>query len=265
MLWAARPLRQGETIRKRLFYKEVLNRMDCPQLPGDQSLVLGQKRLAKAAEALGQDVLVRLIVFVLYILGFQRSYLADLFGYEVSGIKTLVDRVLDNKIEGFFDHRRFQPAEKQPVSITRVGDFQEIRVLEKIILVPDGDLLAKKIITVTLAEADMLSNREAADILGYTPQAFGRLRERYRQHGSTGLIDQRQGQKMDYKVTSEVKAELIYQICANAAEGKPFTSHDIWNALNEIFPEKGISPRTIRYYLNKLGVSLIMDRLVKKN
>lgn len=242
--------------------------MDCPQLPADQSLALGQKRLARAAHALGQDVLVRLVIFVLYILGFQRSSLADLFGYEVSGVKALVDRVLDNKIEGFFDHRRSKPAEGKPVSISRVGEFQEIRVLDKVILIPDGDQLAKKIITVALAEAGMLSNQEGADTLGCTPQAFGRLRERYRQEGSAGLIDQRQGQKTDYKVTPEVKAELIFQICAAAAEGKPITSHDIWDALNKVFPEKRISPRTVRYYLNKLGISLIKDRLVglvKKN
>ena len=72
------------------------------------------------------------------------------------------------------------------------------------------------------------------------------------QKGSLSLIDQRQGQKS--KVTPEVLAELIYQVCTRIAEGIPFSSEDIWAALNERFPEKKISPRTVRYHIKPTGI-----------
>jgi len=239
--------------------------MHCPQLPAEQSLVLGERRFEKAARALGQDVLLRLIIFVLYVLGFPRELIARLFGYQVPGVKTLVDRVLSNGLEGFIDHRKIKilPEEK-PVTITQEENYKQIHLLDKVIVIPDHDRLTKKVISVTLTEAGLLSNTEGAQILGYTPQAFGRLREKYRQQGSAGLIDQRQGQKSDYKVTPEVKAELIYQVCTRIAEGIPFSSEDIWAALNERFPEKKISPRTVRYHLNRLGFPQVKG-LVKKN
>lgn len=56
--------------------------MHCPQLPAEQSLVLGERRFEKAAQALGQDVLLRLIIFVLYVLGFPRELIARLCGYQ---------------------------------------------------------------------------------------------------------------------------------------------------------------------------------------
>ncbi len=79
--------------------------MHCPQLLGEQSLSHGQSRFEKAAQTLGKDVLKRLIIFVLYTLGFNREIIAKLFGYQVAGVKTLVDRVLINGLEGFYDHQ----------------------------------------------------------------------------------------------------------------------------------------------------------------
>lgn len=239
--------------------------MHCPQLPAEQSLVLGERRFARAAQALGQDVLLRLIIFVLYVLGFPRELIARLFGYQVPGVKTLVDRVFSQGLEGFVDHRKIKFPTEKPVSITQEENYKQIHLLDKVIAIPDHDRLSQKVISVTLTEAGLLSNAEGAQILGYTPQAFGRLRERYRQKGSAGLIDQRQGQKSDYKVTPEVKAELIYQVCTRISEGIPFSSEDIWAALNERFPEKKISPRTVRYHLNRLGFPQLKGRLVKKN
>jgi hypothetical protein len=236
--------------------------MHCPQLPAEQSLPLGERRFEKAAQQLGQDVLLRLIIFVLYVLGFPRELIARLCGYQVSGVKTLVDRVFSQGLEGFVDHRKIKTLpEEKPVLITRGENHQQIHLLDKVIVVPDQDRLTKKVISVTLTEAGLLSNAEGAQFLGYTPQAFGRLRERYRQKGGLGLIDQRKGQKSELKVTPEVKYELIYQVCTRISEGVPFSSEDIWAALNERFPEKKISPRTVRYHLNRLG----FPRVVKKN
>ncbi|MBS4021604.1 MAG: hypothetical protein KGZ79_04185, partial [Dethiobacter sp.] len=200
--------------------------MHCPQLPVEQSLSHGENRLEKAAQTLGKDVLKRLIIFVLYTLGFNRELIAKLFGYQVAGVKTLVDRVLINGLEGFCDHRKTKiVSENKPsVAIADTETHKEINLSEAVIAVPKDDILARKIISVTLVETGSLSNLEGAKILDYTPQAFGRLREKYRFQGSYGLIDQRQGQKSDYKVTPEVKAEILFQICNKVRENTTFSS-----------------------------------------
>lgn len=242
--------------------------MLCPQLPTEQSLTLGEKRLEKTVQVLGTDVLQRLIVFVLYVLGFNRELIAKLCNYQVSGVKTLVDRVFNNGLEGFYDHRRTKGLSNEGnsnVFINDATDQKQINISGTVISVPKNDLLAKKIISVTLTESNILSNLEGAEIMDYTPQAFGRLRERYKQKGSHGLIDQRQGKKGDYKVTPEVKAEIIYQICEKVREGISFSSEDICAAINEHFPENKISPRTIRHHLTQWGFPQIKKNLVKKN
>lgn len=241
--------------------------MHCPQLPADQSLPHGENRLEKAAQTLGKDVMKRLIIFVLYTLGFNRELIAKLFGYQVAGVKTLVDRILINGLEGFYDHRKTNiVTEKTPsVVVADTEKHKEISISEAVIVVPKDDILARKIISVTLAETGFLSNLEGAKILDYTPQAFGRLREKYRLKGSSGLIDQRQGQKSDYKVTPEIKAEILFQICTKVREDTTVSSEDISTALNECFPESKISPRTVRYHLNQLGFPHFRRELLKKN
>lgn len=241
--------------------------MHCPQLPAEQSLSHGENRLEKATQTLGKDVMKRLIIFVLYTLGFNRELIAKLFGYQVSGVKTLVDRILINGLEGFCDHRKSKIVnEKTPsVVIADTEKHKEINISEAVIAVPKDDILARKIISVALAETGFLSNLEGAKILDYTPQAFGRLREKYRLQGSSGLIDRRQGQKSDYKVTPEVKAEILLQICTKVRENTTFSSEDISMALNECFPESKISPRTVRYHLNQLGFQHFRRKLLKKN
>lgn len=242
--------------------------MHCPQLPAEQSLSHGENRLEKAAQTLGKDVTKRLVIFALYILGFNRELIAKLFGYQVAGVKTLVDRILISGLEGFYDHRKSKIVNEQASSVV-IADTEkhkEISILEAVIAIPKNDILARKIISVTLAETGFLSNVEGAKILDYTPQAFGRLRDKYRLQGSSGLIDQRQGQKSDYKVTPEVKAEILFQICTKVRENTTFSSEDVSTALNECFPESKISPRTVRYHLNQLGFQHFRRKLLlKKN
>ncbi len=242
--------------------------MYCPQLPNEQSLAVGEKRLERAALSLGPDVLQRLIIFVLYVLGFNRDMIARLFGYQVSGVKTLVDRVFNNGLEGLCDHRRTGGAgeKKDAVAITDAEDHKQVDISGTVISVPKHDLLARKIIGVTLVESELLSNNEGAAILDYTPQAFGRLRERYRLQGSAGLIDQRRGQQSDFKVTPEIKAALVYDICQKARDGITFSSKDLCEAINQQFPDSKISQRTTRRHLTQLGLLPHLRKgLVKKN
>jgi hypothetical protein len=80
--------------------------MDCPQLPVTHSTVNGRKRLLIAETALGPDVIKRLLIYALYLLGFKREVLAEMFGYQLAGVKSIIDRVSSHGLEGLLDRRR---------------------------------------------------------------------------------------------------------------------------------------------------------------
>jgi transposase len=237
--------------------------MDCPQLPDEQSAANGQRRLSSASTVLGKDVLVRFLIYALYLLGFKRETLAKMFGYQLAGVKSIIDRVNRSGLEGLIDQRRSikeQELSKPEVSLTD----HEITITSPgpvDFRLKRDDLLARKVIATVLVDAGAISAAQGAEILGYTPQAFSRLLKRYREKGSIDLLDKRKGQQHDYKVDLNVKSEILYQFLNLSCQNAPFSSKDIHQAVDEAFPEKQISERTIRYYLTLWGFSQVHRRL----
>jgi hypothetical protein len=84
------------------------------------------------------------------------------------------------------------------------------------------------------------------------------------------LLDKRRGQARDYRMTSEAKALLIQQFAAHAVTGRPISSVVLGRELNPRLATS-LSERTIRLYIEKLGLSLIakslpdLVQLLKKN
>jgi len=236
--------------------------MDCPQLPVEQSLANGQRRLNNAASVLGKDVLVRFLIYALYLLGVKRESLAKMFGYQLSGVKSIIDRVHSLGLEGLIDHRRSLTEKTKEPEITLKDRFVTIELPGPLTLrVKEDDFLARKIIGVALADEGVISVTQGAKVIGYTLQAFGRLLKRYREKGSLDLLDKRKGQQHDYKVDLEVKSEILYQFLKFTCQRLPFSSRDIHEAVNRAFPGKNISQRTIRYYLTLWGFSKVQRRL----
>ncbi len=237
--------------------------MDCPQLPDTQSAIKGHKRLETAEIVLGRDVLTRFLIYALYLLGFKREALAEMFGYQLSGVKSIVDRVGTSGLEGLQDRRR---TVKEPEAME-----PEIKVQKDAIMLytPEpleisfkaGDFLARKVVASVLADSEIISPAQGAALLDYTPQAFNRLLQRYRQEGSLRLIDQRKGQRHDYKVDLPVKSEILYHFVRLSCLNEPFSSKEIHEAVSRAFPEKEISERTIRHHLTLLGFSAVQKRL----
>jgi len=227
--------------------------MDCPQLPAEQSTTNAQKRLDNAVKVLGKDVLVRLLIYSLYLLGFKRETLAKMFGYQLAGIKSIIDRISEYGLEGLIDQRRTikEPKQLKPEAIPEPLN----------ITVRRDDHLARKVLAVCLVEAGAISAGQGACYLGYTPQAFSRLLKRYREKGSAELLDKRRGQQRDYKVDLDVKSEILYQFLKLTSQNTAFSSRDIHQAVTKAFPEKKISERTVRYHLTLLGFSQVHRRL----
>jgi len=187
--------------------------MDCPQLPDEQSTANASKRLDSAVKVLGKDVLVRFLIYALYLLGFKRETLAGMFGYQLSGVKSIIDRISEYGLEGLTDQRRsLKEPEKLKPEVLLTEQEATVTIPEPLNLTVDrDDHLARKMLSVCLVEAGAINAAQGAKFLGYTPQAFSRLLKRYREKGSADLLDKRKGQQRDYKVDLDVKSEILYQ------------------------------------------------------
>jgi len=237
--------------------------MDCPQLPDEQSTANDNKRLDSAVKVLGKDVLVRLLIYALYLLGFKRETLAKMFGYQLAGVKSIIDRINEYGLEGLIDQRRSIKEPKKLMPEVLLTDREAtVTIPEPLSITVDrDDHLARKVLAACLVEAGAISAAQGAEFLGYTPQAFSRLLKRYREKGSADLLDKRKGQQRDYKVDLDVKSEILYQFLKLSSQNISFSSKDIHRAVNEAFPEKQISERTVRYHLTLLGFSQVHRRL----
>jgi len=237
--------------------------MDCPQLPDERSKAHAQKRLNSASALLGKDVLVRLLIYALYLLGFKRETLAAMFGYQLAGVKSIIDRVNDYGLEGLIDQRRsLKEPEKAEPEVVFTEQSAAVNLAGPLTIeIAKDDPMARKIVAVCLVESKAITAAQGARFLGYTPQAFGRLLNRYREKGSSDLFDKRRGQQRDYKVDMEVKSEILYQFLKLSTQNISFSSKDIHRAVSNAFPSRQISERTVRYHLTLLGFSQVRQRL----
>jgi hypothetical protein len=123
----------------------------------------------------------------------------------------------------------------------------------------------------SLLNADLLSTPEVATALGLS---CGHCRELAGKLSSDdvvdALVDKRQGQQQDYRVGPEKKAEIIQQFAARAVTGQS-TSSDVLAQVVNADSEMTLSPRTVRWHMEKLGLERIkktlpeLVRTLKKN
>lgn len=74
------------------------------------------------------------------------------------------------------------------------------------------------------------------------------------------LIDKRKGQKHDFRVDLSIKAELIKHFAARTVTGHSISSQALAQIINTS-REVCISPRTIRWHMNKMGLTKIKKTL----
>ena len=244
----------------------MLDCRDLPQLSYERS----QKRLERATSILGAKVVTRLLAFSLYLLGANRDALAGCLGIRLETLKSLVKRGFSDGLVALEDRRRslstFLPrqapaAELRPkVSLepeTLVVEFDEGTRMR----VPLRNRIQCRTVLLTMAGSKLLSVDEVADGLGLSAERVRKLKTKLAQDDVVAaLVDQRSGQQRDYRVTPEVKAELIQQYVVNLqTEGRTSSEKlkdDLSNRCNI-----EIASRTIRLHVAKLGLPLIRDSL----
>jgi len=140
---------------------------------------------------------------------------------------------------------------------TLVVEFDEGTRME----VPLRNRIQCRTVLLTMAESRLLSVDEVAAGLGLSTERVRKLKTKLAQSDVVeALVDQRSGQQRDYRVTPEVKAELIQQYVVNLQTEGRTSSEKLKDDLSSRCNIE-IAPRTIRLHVAKLGLPLIRDSL----
>ena len=192
------------------------------------SASLQQQRLRQARKILGEKVVSRILCFALYLLGFERSSIAELTGNPAGTVRSIVRAVLHGGVPAFEDRRRrssaFLPPQPKRIEITVRKHAQGVSVdFEGMdgIRIPRENNLQVRVVLLTLLSGGFVGTREISEVLGLSTVHTLNLARALEREDIWGLIDKREGQKQEYRFTEEVKAELIQQFVLDiVAEGR---------------------------------------------
>lgn len=240
------------------------NRRDLPSM----SFVSSQKRLEQAKLAFGATAVSRIISLALYLLGANLRELAAFVGTPLDTIKTLAQRTLRDGLPALEDRRR-KRSDFLPINETRPLSCQLLFEKEAFVVVLNGEkriALSRRnqtqcrTVLLTLLEANLLDIEEVSRAIGLSPERTRKLRAALVREDVEALLDKRRGQQRDYLFTSEVKSELVQQFVVNALSGWPTSGQAIAEELQQRC-EIEVSERSVRLYLNKLGLPKLKESL----
>lgn len=232
-----------------------------------------QKRIKKALQILPSKVLNRILSFALYILGAKLNTIGSLMEMSEESVKTMISRVMKDGLPAFCDRRQsaetFQSEISSTVprthqgSVTHNADYCEIHFenSKNRLIIPKSNPVQLKTVLLSLLQAKLLTVDTVSSVLGITPAHCRELSNQLMNHDVPEvLIDKRKGQRQDFRVNLEVKAELIQNFAARAISGYSVSSQALTAVINE-HQEISISSRTIRWHMNKLGLMKIKKTL----
>lgn len=243
--------------------------MDCRNV--DFSADKSQQRIERYLRVFSPELLNRIIALVLHLLGVKRQLVAALVNMPEESVKTVLRNIQKDGFAALRD-RRYSPA-KPPAgvpiaaqtpsaSLSIDGDYcvvdfgagHEIRVLH------DHQVHLRTLL-LSLCHAALLTTTEVAVVLGMTPAHCRELAHKLAHDDVVdALVDRRQGQQRDYRVDAHIKARIIQYFAALAVTGRSTSGDSLAKALIE-FDQMELSPRTIRWHMNKLGLNTIKKTL----
>jgi len=246
-----------------------LRLIDCQNLAF--SPLLAQDRMRRAQQLLGVNVVQRFLCFALYLLGVNRSAIGQALDIPAETAKSIIKAVTNDGLCAFEDRRRrgsaFLPqSQPQPAPITLQGEDERIVVDFGIegrqLVIPRQNVLQIRAVLLSMVNSGFLSNHQVAEVIGLTPAHTATLAHRLEHDDISSLLDKRQGQKTDYRVTPQVKAELVQQFVVGAVAHRKVSSEAISAELKERC-QMTIPARTVRHHLARLGLPIIKNTLPK--
>jgi len=228
-----------------------------------------RQRIENALRVFPRDVLMRLLVFALHVLGAPRQSIAALLDMPPESVKTVVRVAMRDGFDALRDRRRGSlPA---PVAASRTSRvtvrtddrwvFVELPTVDRPLKIPSSSSVQAKTVLLTFVNAGLVSSSEAAEALDLHPAHCRALsRKLDTQDVTEALVDKRRGQQQDYRVGPEQKAELIQQLAARAITGLSTSSETLASIVNKN-TDGQVSARTVRLFFQKLGLGQLEDTL----
>ncbi|PXF57302.1 MAG: hypothetical protein C4B58_10405 [Deltaproteobacteria bacterium] len=233
------------------------------------------KRIEKALQILPELVVKKVLFFALYLLGARMSAIASLVEMSEESGKTAINRILRDGIPALRDRRQsaktceLQLPHSSPqapqVSVATEGGSCIVTFADsnQQLKISQSHRVHLRSVMLSLFQAGLISAHTASTVLGITIAHCRDLSEKLRHEGVTEvLVDKRKGQKHDLRVNPQVKAELVQQFAARLIAGYSVSSQALTEIINDN-QKTAVSPRTIRWHMNKLGLMDIKKTLPK--
>ena len=254
-----------------------LTLIDCKRIVF--STRLAESRMNQAQQLFGSGVIQRILCYTLYLLGANRSAIGQAFGIPPETAKSIIKAINRDGLVALEDRRRklstFLPQSSplpQPITVREEGGHIVIDfgTSGRVFKVSQQDPFQVKTILLSMLNSGLLTKRQVAEAMKLSPSHTASLARRLDEQGALSLVDQRQGQKQDYRVPREVKAELIQQFALDVITSGQTSGSAISAELKERC-NITIPARTVRYHLARMGLRKIKRSLpqlmsaVKKN
>ncbi len=241
--------------------------MDCENLIFSENL--SSQRITKAENILGKTIVRKIITFALYLLGVDRSAIALRLNISPGTIRSLVRSFNSRGLMALLDRRTKTSlpkikslSESSEPKIELDTDYLKIvmGVNEHIINIPISNQSQQRIVLLTLLNSKILKRPEVAKALGLSEDRTIKLARKLAQSDATSIADQRQGQKVDFFFTPQIKAEIIQQFVIDIVT----KGHTSGKQLSKNLEERcqlALSPRSILHHISKLGLRDIRSSL----
>jgi len=250
--------------------------MNCESLSFSQKL--SEQRISQAETLLGKRIVRKILAYALFLLGVNRSSIATFLNMAPGSVRSLVLAIKLRGLAGLEDQRSksssFKPPRPEQIVPTLDADDSGLKVdfnVGNLLLqIPKSNPIQKRVVLLSLTNSGLLERSTVAGALGLSIDRTGKLARTLEQEDVKGILDQRQGQRKDYRFTPQIKAELIQQFVIEAVAQHPTGGEQLAKKLEERC-QLNLSPRSILSHLSRLGLSSIKDSLpeylaeVKKN
>jgi len=242
--------------------------MDCHGL--ELSPAKSEERINRALRVFPKGLLMRLLAFALHLLGVNRKAVAGLVGMPEESVKTAVRLAMRDGFAALRDRRCSEgplvaKASPNPprLAARREGEWYvvEFEPSGSLLRIPVAFRVQARTVLLSLFNASLLSAHETAAALGIHAAHCRELARKLASHDVVeALADKRRGQKQNYLVGPVQKAEIIQQLAARSMTGQSMSSDVLAEVVNEQ-TEARVSARTIRWHIQKLGLSDIKQTL----
>ncbi|MBW2077201.1 MAG: hypothetical protein JRI71_06595 [Deltaproteobacteria bacterium] len=241
--------------------------IDCQSLAF--STRLAENRMGQAQRVFNPGVLQRFLCYSLYLFGVNRKTIGQALGIPPETAKSTIKTINRDGLIALEDRRQqssvFRPQvrpQPQPITLREEGSqiIVDFGIRDRVLKLNRQDPLQVKTILLTMLNNGLLKNRQVAEVLEITPTYTAILARRLDEEGAVSLIDRRQGQKQQYRVTAPVKAELVQQFVVDIITSGQTSGSKISAELKERC-NIAVPARTVRHHLAQMGLREIKESL----